>query len=258
MNESALRLQHLAPENAVRFLGHSTHAHEVPHLIHVAVGTAHVTIDGVRMTLRAHESVWLAAGVPHAARYEQGSLVLGPFLSDGTVPPARVLRLGVVPEVTAIMTTILGVAPHSAEQIEPLRAALDRALMSLGTSYFVLTPPVHPVISRLARAAVRSNRTLAELADGHGVSERHVQRVFREETGLSFRRWRAQARLNIAIARLRGGEQMAHVARATGYRTRSGLAKALAREVDADDLAEIVGIAQDTSGTTALEGRRSA
>lgn len=251
MNESTLRLQHLEPENVIRFLGHATHAHEVPHLVYVAAGTAHLTVDGARITLRAQESVWLAAGVPHAARYEQGSLVLGPFLDEDDVPPTRMLKLGVVPEITAIMTTILGVAPHSAAQVAPLREALGRTLQGLGSSYFVLVPPTHPVIARLARAAVRSTRTLAELADDHGVSVRHVQRVFQEETGIPFQRWRAQARLNIAIARLRGGEPMTSVARTTGYRTRSGLAKALAREVASDDLPGITGQERPGAATAA-------
>ncbi|GAA1136063.1 hypothetical protein GCM10009651_20180 [Microbacterium natoriense] len=241
MDDSALRLQHLVPENAVRFLGHGTHAHDVPHLIHVATGVAHVVVDDIAMTLHAHESVWLAAEVPHSARYEQGSLVLGPFLSPESAPPARMLRLGVVPEITAIMTMVLGVAPQSSAQVAPFRAALDRALAALGTSYFVLAPPSHPVIARIARDAVRPGETLAGLAERYGVSARHVQRVFQEETGLSFQRWRSRARLNMAISRLRGGESMTRAARATGYGTRSGLAKALSREVRPDDLAEIIG-----------------
>ncbi|MDR2294159.1 MAG: AraC family transcriptional regulator [Microbacterium sp.] len=240
MQDSTLRLQHLEPENVVRFLGHPTHAHEVPHLIYVATGSAHVTADGVTMTLRARESLWLAAEVPHAARYEPGSLVLGPFLDPGDAPPAPVTRLGVVPEIGALMTTILGVAPHTREQVVPLREALGRTLRAVATSHFALVPPQHPSAARIARSCVLSLQTLAELAAEQGMSVRQVQRIFRDETGLSFQRWRSVARVNIAIARLRGGESMTQVARGTGYLTRSGLMKALAREVSPSELAALL------------------
>ncbi|MGO1341600.1 MAG: helix-turn-helix domain-containing protein, partial [Cellulosimicrobium funkei] len=72
--------------------------------------------------------------------------------------------------------------------------------------------------------------TLDELADRRHASARHVQRLFVEETGLPFGRWRTRAHLNVAIARLRGGSQLDAAARAAGYATRAGLLRALSRE----------------------------
>ncbi|WP_219819491.1 AraC family transcriptional regulator [Pseudoclavibacter sp. AY1H1] len=241
MNDSTVRLQHLEPKHVIRFLGHPTHAHDVPHLIYVAVGIAHLTVDEVSMTLRAQESVWLAAGVPHAARYGEGSLVLGPFLDAEHGPPVPVLKLGVVPAVSTLMMTILGVAPQTRDQVIPLREALGRTLQGLVASHFVLVLPRHPTAARIARAAAASGRTLAELATAEQISVRQIQRVFLEETGLSFQRWRSLARLNIAIARLRGSEPLAQVARGSGYLTRSGLMKALERELSEADLQSVLG-----------------
>lgn len=241
MTISTTRLQHIAPENAIRFIGHDTHSHDAPHLIHVATGSAHLVVDGTQMTLRARESAWLAPHVPHSARYESGSLVLGPLLSPRSTPPTRVLRLGEVPQISAVMTTILGVAPHTPDQVEPLRQALGTVLAELATVHFPQTAPKHPVAATIARAALRSDATLDELAAEHGTSARHMQRVFLAETGVSFARWRVRARLNAAIVRLRGGDRVELVAATVGYRTRSGLVKALRREVDAGLVRELLG-----------------
>ncbi len=241
MQDVTLRLQHLEPDNVIRFFGHPTHVHDVPHLIYVVVGTAHLTVDGVRMTLGPHESVWLAAGVPHAAQYDRGSLVLGPFLEAQDAPGRRVVKLPATPEITSLMTTVLGVAPRTPEQVAPLRRAIGDALRALFTCHFTLVAPRHPGVTRLARKAATSTQTLAQLAAEHALSARQVQRVFLRETGMSFQQWRVRARLNVAIAHLRGGESVASAALRVGYETRSGLVKALEREVAAHDLEEILG-----------------
>ncbi|SEC04018.1 helix-turn-helix domain-containing protein [Arthrobacter woluwensis] len=230
MTRAMTNLKHLVPENSVRFIGHATHSHEEPHLIHVAVGAAHLDVAGEAVTLHARESLWLAPRVPHAARYEPGSLVLGPFLSPGTVPPTPVYRLGHLPALTTVMTTILGVAPQTSEQVAHLRSALDEILTDLVTEHFALNRPRHPVGAAIAREAAISHETLGAIAARHGISARQVQRIFADETGFPFHRWRVRARLNAALARLRAGESVTRAATAAGFGTRSGLLKALSRE----------------------------
>ncbi|AVM01121.1 AraC family transcriptional regulator [Gordonia iterans] len=218
------------PENALRFLGHAEHSHHFAHLVYVAVGAAHLEVAGTSVTLRQHEALWLAPHVPHAARYEPGSLVLGPTLSPGTYPPEGIRRLPALGELTAVMTAILGVAPQTAEQVQVFRSMLDDVLLPLLKPLFPLTAPRHPVAAAIARACVSDDAPLTELAGARGVSARHVQRLFVDETGLAFRRWRVRARLNIAAQRLHGGSTVSSAAVAAGYDTASGLRKALRRE----------------------------
>lgn len=220
----------VVPENAVRFRGHDTHRHAVPHLIHVITGAADLVVDGAPIHLGPRENLWLAPGVWHSARYAPGSVVLGPFLSAGTLPPERVRELGVVPRLTELMLTILGAAPRTDAQIGVFRAALDGALRELKSDYFALRMPSHPVAREIARAALATDQTLEQLAAERRSSVRHLQRVFREETALSFTHWRARARLNVAIRRLRGGDSLPTAAHIAGYASRAGLLKALSRE----------------------------
>ncbi|ASR35673.1 AraC family transcriptional regulator [Prauserella marina] len=220
----------IVPENSIRFLGHDTHEHEVPHLIHVVTGVADIVADGERIPLHARENLWLAANVPHSVRLPSGGIVLGPLLSPATKPRERVQRLGALPALTELMTTILAAAPVTAEQVRPFREALDGLLRPLCRHYFPLVLPSHPVARAIAREAARSPQTLHELAARHGTSVRHVQRLFHDQTGLPFTRWRARARLNVAITRLGRGDSLTVAAGAAGYTSRNGLLKALSRE----------------------------
>ena len=220
----------VVPENSIRFLGHDTHVHDEPHLVHVVTGTGELVADGHAMTLRTHESVWLAPHVPHALRLPGDSMALGPLLSPGVEPPSRVHRLGVVPAVTSLLTATMCAAPTTPEQVAPFRAALEAVLRGVARDYFPLTMPAHPVARAVAADARRGSGTLDELADRRRASARHVQRLFVEETGLAFGRWRTRAHLNVAIARLRGGSHLDAAAHAAGYASRAGLLRALSRE----------------------------
>jgi AraC-like DNA-binding protein len=54
-----------------------------------------------------------------------------------------------------------------------------------------------------------------------GASARTLARLFRRETGLSFRVWRQQVRLIAALERLSAGESVGRVSAALGYRSAS-------------------------------------
>lgn len=217
-------------ENAIRFLGHDTHEHDAPHLVYVVSGTARFEADGEVWELRRHESVWLAAHVPHAVHIGDGGMVLGPLLAPDAAPRRRIHRLGVVPAIVEVMTTVLGAAPSTDVEVEPFRRALGRVLATVTRPYFAVSLPTHPAVRALAREATRSTATLERLAADHRMSARQVQRVFLDETGLTFTSWRSRARLNAAVAHILGGGDVAAAARVAGYATRPGLLRALSRE----------------------------
>jgi len=218
------------PENSIRFLGHDTHEHDVPHLIYVVKGTAQLTVDGADILLRTHEAAWLQPHVPHAVRIHDGGMVLGPMLEDGVAPSVRVRVLGVVPALVDMMTTALVASPSTSEQVRPFRRAIGRVLENVSRPYFPVVYPEHPAARRLARDALRTALPLEELAARHRMSARQVQRIFVTETGWPFSRWRSRARLNAAVAHLVGGGELSAAARLAGFSTRAGLLKALSRE----------------------------
>lgn len=64
-------------------------------------------------------------------------------------------------------------------------------------------------------------RQLAELSQIAGASPRTLERLFRAETGLSFRQWRAKLRLLSAIEALNRGESSTTIAFSLGYKSPS-------------------------------------
>lgn len=220
----------VVPENSIRFLGHDTHEHDLPHLIYVVTGTAQLVIDGADLVLHRHEAVWLAPHVPHSARLSDDGLILGPILEAHVAPSQRIRPLGVIPALVDLMTTVLGAAPATGEQVRPFREAIGRMLRRVSGQYFPVTLPAHPTARALARDAVRSSATLDLLAAEHRMSPRQVQRIFLEETGFPFARWRSRARMNVAVAHILGGGTITAAAPLAGYATRAGLLRALSRE----------------------------
>jgi AraC-like DNA-binding protein len=220
-----------ARTNAIRFLGHGPHSHPVPHLVHVVAGTWLLTVDGRTVALVQGQAAWLAAGVEHSMVLRDGGMAIGPLLAPSAVPPGGRMRvLGPAPALTAIVTVVLCAAPELEEERAPLRAALEQVLRDITREHFPLTLPEHPVVHAIALQAARFEGTLEELAERHFMSVRHVQRLFVEETGLTFARWRTRARLNLAIVSLRAGEGMRAAMQLSGFSTRHGLLKALSRE----------------------------
>ncbi len=61
------------------------------------------------------------------------------------------------------------------------------------------------------------HRTLAQLCDACGASKRTIQRLFVEETKMTFRRWRQQLRLLHAMQRLAAGDKVTSAALEAGY-----------------------------------------
>ncbi|NEE16133.1 AraC family transcriptional regulator, partial [Streptomyces sp. SID7499] len=111
-------------------------------------------------------------------------------LDPADQPRCRVQPLGAVPAIVEVMTTTLGAAPTTPEQVEPFRQELGRVLKGISRQYFPVVLPVHPAVRALAREALRApSVTLERLAERHRMSPRQVQRVFLDETGLPFTRW---------------------------------------------------------------------
>lgn len=251
-------LAEAVPEHRVRFVGHPEHVHQVPHLIHMVMGRGLLRADGGAITLEPRHSVLLAPGVPHALDLDDHSIALGPFLSPRNSPVERVRRLGVVPEITHLMLARLAAQPHTDEQVALFTESLDHTIADLHTDEFAVPLPVHPTARQIAAAATGSAETLTTLCDRAGMSTRQVQRLFVDETGLTFHSWRTRHRLNRAIRGLRGGSSCESAAHTAGYSGRASLLRALSREsgIPLEDLRDDP-LARLTPGPAGMVGHRS-
>jgi AraC-like DNA-binding protein len=76
-------------------------------------------------------------------------------------------------------------------------------------------------LADLLRANPRERRPLEELSMKCGASKRTMQRLFVEESGMSFSRWRQRARLIHAMQSLAAGRSVTDAALEAGYSTTS-------------------------------------
>lgn len=241
-----------ARTHAIRFHGHEPHSHPVPHLVYMVAGEGVLSVDAHRLTLRQGQAAWLPADIVHGLQLAAGGMAIGPMLAPSAVPPqARTHLLGPIPALSEFVTVLLCAAPETDEERAPFRAGLEELLRAITREYFPLVLPRHPVAHSIALEAARFDGTLDELAERQFASVRHVQRLFVEETGLTFARWRTRARLNLAIVSLRAGEGLPAAMAISGFATRHGLLKALNRECGltpeqllADPAAELSGLEQ--------------
>ena len=102
---------------------------------------------------------------------------------------------------------------------------LIRDQMKLVDSIPVQLPhPRDPRAKKLAdrlRANPSEPRSLETLSMECGASKRTMQRLFAEESGMSFSRWRQQARLVHALQTLAAGQSVTNAALDAGYSTTS-------------------------------------
>lgn len=108
----------------------------------------------------------------------------------------------------------------------------DRHLAGLLRAQLASAPDFGPALTlpddpRARRVAERVRRdpgdaaTLESLASGTGASPRTVERLFAEQTGMPFGRWRQQARLQHAVRLLAEGHSVTRTALACGYESTS-------------------------------------
>ena len=226
-------LAHAVPHNAMRFLGHDEHVHDVPHLVHMVMGHGVLTAPGQRLVLEPRSSVWLRAGVPHALELADHSIALGPLMGPEVSPDRPVAALGVVPAITDLMLARLAAGPSTPEQCDLFTDALETILRSIAQEDFPAPLPTHPAARRIGLdACAVPELPLGVLCERHGISSRHVQRLFRQQTGMTFSSWRRRRLLSLASQSLRGGSSPAAAARRAGFGSRAHLMRAMAQESD--------------------------
>lgn len=171
-------------------------------------------------------AVWVPPGLPHEwyvpCEAWDRSLYIEPFAvaSDARFghchvmeisPLVRelILHLAVLPypygdddAAGRLVGVLLDLLPTMPEIPAPLAMPRDHRLVELCTALL---------------AAPGTTTGLPEWAERLGMSERNLARLFRKETGMSFRSWRLRRRMEAARTRLERGESVTAVALDSGY-----------------------------------------
>lgn len=202
------------------------HAHARRAQVMYAVqGAMTAVTDHGRWVLPPERALWVPPGIAHtvtnARPIKLRTLYVAPDAEGKPVWPTCAV-VGITPLVRELILACVDF-PWDYGPAGP-EARLARVLLDRLT--LLPEEPLHmpePRDSR-ARAAAEvlkrqpgDNRTVREIAREAGASGRTMERLFVEETGLSFGAWRLRLRMLEALERLAAGDSVTSTAFAVGY-----------------------------------------
>lgn len=206
-----------------RILGYR-HRHAWGQLSYAAQGVFEIRTERGRFVAPSQRAVWIPAGVGHQLYCPPGSHVRSLYFAAELTPwddgRCRVLAVGALLRELIRAFNALPVEYAEDGPAGRLVGVLLDQLAAAPEQELVLPLPGEPRLRRLCRSLQAHPDAAAGLAEWSarlGVSEKTLSRLFRRETGLTFRAWRQRLRLFSALPRLEGGERVTDVALACGY-----------------------------------------
>lgn len=220
--------------------GHQVEPHSHPwgQLMYAASGVLEAMTEEYACVIPPRRAMWLPAGVRHSARARtlvvHRSFYLAPELAVG-LGPCRVL------EISPLLDNLIQRASEFSRDYpdEGPEARLMQVLVDElhGAPDSGLALPL-PRDARLRRVTDHLQEHpgerlgIEDWAQRVGASRRTLARLFRDETGLSFREWRERVRLLAALPRLERGESVTLIAGELGYESTSAFIELFQRQLN--------------------------
>lgn len=205
-----------------------THRHRRAQLLYATEGVMQVTAAAGAWVVPPTRGVWLEPDLDHAVQMS-GDVQMRTIFVEPAAAACLRAHTGVVDVppllrelIVAAIDVPLDYAPGSRD--DHLMQLILAELNSVPRLPLYLPWPDDPRLRDVCHALVAApddQRTIRAWADQLGVSEKTLFRWFSRETGLTFGRWRQQARLLLALERLAHGEKILSVALDHGYRSQS-------------------------------------
>jgi AraC-like DNA-binding protein/quercetin dioxygenase-like cupin family protein len=206
------------------------HIHEDHQLAWAARGVLTVRTDSATWVLPPTRALWIPAGSRHetlsAGAATMQTLYIKPTLCPVTWPDFTPVAAS---PLLAEMISYLASGRLSADQRSRAEALLADLLQPVPMTTVEVRLPPGGCARRVAQALFEDpadSRPLSEWGREVGASERTLARAFAAGTGLTFGRWRAQLRIQVAIAALAAGEPVGNVARRVGFESPSAFVAA--------------------------------
>ncbi|WP_207538912.1 AraC family ligand binding domain-containing protein [Sabulicella rubraurantiaca] len=200
------------------------HDHARAQLLYATRGVMRVRTEAAGFTVPPGRALWVPARMGHEVRTEGEVAMRALFFREDAarVGESRAAVLGVSP---LLRELILAACAEPLEWDEAGRGGHLAALIAEEVARAPRLPLAVPALRdprlrRLAealRANPASPLTLEEHAARCGASARTLARLFRQETGMGFARWRQALRLAEAAALLAQGATPTRAAAAVGY-----------------------------------------
>lgn len=168
-------------------------------------------------------AVWIPGQMPHSVRVTANARMCYLFVQPDAAPlPEQCCTLSISPLVRELVLHMAEQPPTYSPDSPTGRKAivLLEELVRMPVEHMYLPTSNEPRMRKLAKllsADPADRRTLAEWGNVLAMSERSLARLVRQETGLTFGRWRQQLHLITALRQLSAGHSVQRVAETLGY-----------------------------------------
>lgn len=175
-----------------------------------------------------HRAVWIPADVPHAITMSgmvaMRTLYLKPRLARTMPRGCCVVHVSALLKELILHACVLTALDMKVRAQKHLIHVIVNQLEAIRVVPLQLPNPVDPRALRVARILADNpsdRQTLTNLCKVAGTSKRTVERLFQEDIGMTFGKWRQQLRLMQAMRLLADGAKVTHAALESGYSTPS-------------------------------------
>ena len=204
------------------------HFHDRDQVVYASRGVMTIRTGAATWVVPTHRAVWIPAAVPHTITMSgvvaMRTLYLKPKLAR--VLPRSCCVINVSPLLRELILHACSFRSLK-KTIRWQRHLIDTVIDQLETVQMVplqlphLNDPRAVRVAQILAADPGNAQSLVQICRQCGASRRTVERLFQEEAGMTFGKWRQQLRLMHAMRLLAEGAKVTHAALEAGYSTPS-------------------------------------
>lgn len=204
------------------------HFHDWDQLVYASRGVMTVRTSRGTWVVPTDRAVWIPARIPHSIAMSgtvaMRTLYLKPMLAKGLPRDCCVVNVSpLLKELVLHACTLRALKNRVSWQRHLIDIILDQ-LEAIAMVPLQLPNPKDPRAQRVAgilQASPGDRRPLSQICKASGAGKRTVERLFQEDVGMTFGKWRQQLRLITAMQLLAEGAKVTHTALEAGYSTPS-------------------------------------
>jgi AraC-like DNA-binding protein/quercetin dioxygenase-like cupin family protein len=204
------------------------HFHDRDQLVYASCGVMTVRTSAGTWVVPTHRAVWIPAAVPHtitmSGTVAMRTLYLKPRLARTVPQDCCVLNVSPLLKELILHACTFSALKKAVPWQGHLICVIIDQLEAIQMVPLQLPNPSDPRAVRVAALLVADpsdRRPLTLICRTVGASKRTVERLFQEELGMTFGKWRQQLRLMQAMRLLAEGAKVTHAALESGYSTPS-------------------------------------
>jgi AraC-like DNA-binding protein/quercetin dioxygenase-like cupin family protein len=204
------------------------HFHDFDQLVYAPRGVMTVRTSAGAWVVPTQRAVWIPAAVPHtitmSGKVAMRTLYLKPLLARTLPRDCCVVNVSPLLRELILHACTLATLKKKIPWQGHLIYVIINQLEAIQMVPLQLPNPSDPRARRIAEVLLADpsdHRTLTHLCKVAGAGKRTVERLFQEDVGMTFGKWRQQLRLMQAMRLLAEGAKVTHAALESGYSTPS-------------------------------------